>query len=140
MKLSSRKLIRGRGLELNMTTMIDVIFLLLIFFMVSSAFQLTERELASAIQTQSKSSKPKANLEPAVVEFAKSGDSFVYKLGSREIKSHTDLVKILEQFPNKKDGAFVRVDDEVPFGMSAPAVQACYDAGFISVSYVPKTK
>ncbi|MCB0185031.1 MAG: biopolymer transporter ExbD, partial [Caldilineaceae bacterium] len=34
MKLSARKLERGRKVELQMTSMIDVVFLLLIFFMV----------------------------------------------------------------------------------------------------------
>lgn len=142
MKLSSRKLSRSRAVELNMTTMIDVIFLLLIFFMVNSSFHLTEKNLDSSIQTQNKSaSKPKANLEPAIVDIVKaaSGDDFVYKLGTRELKTIEELTNILRQFPNKADGAFVRVSDDAPFGMAAGAIQACYDAEFTTVSYVPKT-
>ena len=42
MKLTSH---RASQLDMQMTSMIDVVFLLLIFFMVTSSFQKTEREL-----------------------------------------------------------------------------------------------
>ena len=53
MRLSSHKLQRETHLELPMTSMIDVVFLLLIFFMTTSAFVKTERELGFGNQSQS---------------------------------------------------------------------------------------
>jgi hypothetical protein len=47
MKLSSHKIERESRLELSMTSMIDVVFLLLIFFMTTSSIHETERELDS---------------------------------------------------------------------------------------------
>ena len=138
MKLSSRKIDRGKAIELSMTSMIDVVFLLLIFFMTASAFIRTERELPSSIRVKKKSAaQAKSDLEPAIVEIVRSGESFVFKLGTREIRSPQELTELLRLFQNKSDGAFVRVSDEAPFGMAAGAIQACKSANFPVVSYVP---
>jgi biopolymer transport protein ExbD len=138
MKLSSRKIQRGKKIELSMTSMIDVVFLLLIFFMTTASFSRTERNLDSAIQVNRQSpSRTPRDLEPAIVAVVASGGQFVYQVGQREITSEYELLNLLRQFENKVDGAFVRVADEVPFRMAAAAIQACKTAGFISVSYVP---
>jgi len=51
--------------------------------------------------------------------------------------SGDELENVLRAFPNKLDGAFVRVSDRAPFRMAATAIQACKDADFVAVSYVP---
>ncbi|HAY79625.1 MAG TPA: hypothetical protein DCY79_07450 [Planctomycetaceae bacterium] len=137
MKLSSRKIERNKHVELTMTSMIDVVFLLLIFFMVFSSFLDTERNLDSAIKVKKSSSANSSDLERAIVEVVRQGDIAIYRVGSRAITDEAELRRILEQFPNKADGAFVRVEDGVPFGMAATAVQACKSADFLAVSYIP---
>ena len=47
MRLTNRR--HGSKLELQMTSMIDCVFLLLIFFMVTSSFNRAERELDTGI-------------------------------------------------------------------------------------------
>jgi biopolymer transport protein ExbD len=136
MKLSSTKA-RGRRIELMMTPMIDVVFQLLIFFMCTAAFVRTERHLDSAIKVRKQAPAAASHLEPAIVEVSRGDAGFAYKLGGRQIASQEELTRILKQFENKIDGAFVRVADEAPFNMAAAAVQACKSAGFLSVSYVP---
>lgn len=138
MRLSSLKLQRESKIELSMTSMIDVVFLLLIFFMTTSSFVKTERNLDSAIKVKQRSASQSANdLEPAIVEVTQGTTGFVYRLGGREITSDSELTDLLKQFENKIDGAFVRVGDEAPFRMAAGAIQACKSAGFASVSYIP---
>ena len=138
MRLTNRKSERGRKVELSMTSMIDVVFLLLIFFMVTSSFIKTERNLDPSIKLRESSTISAArDLEPAIVEVVRSGESFVYRLGGRDLSSTAQLTSLLRQFPNKLDGAFVRVSDEAPFRMTAAAIQACKDAEFALVSYVP---
>ena len=138
MKLSSRKIEREKRIELSMTSMIDVVFLLLIFFMTTASFVKTERQLDSAIRVKNKTAEQAlSDLEPAIVEVVPSGDRFLYKLGTREITSDEELTRVLKSFPNKEDGAFVRVSDGAPFRMAAAAIQACKTAGFETVSYVP---
>ncbi len=137
MKLSSRKVDRESRLTLSMTSMIDVVFLLLIFFMTTAAFVTTERELESNLKIDSKARQSNVDLEPAVVECVLGTGGAVYRLGGREFQSADQLAEVLRQFPNKTDGAFVKVSDDVPYGMAATAVQVCKDAKFVSVSYIP---
>ncbi len=121
-----------------MTSMIDVVFLLLIFFMTTSSFIPTERELDSGIQVENQAAdKAQSDFEPAIIDVVRSGDRFVYRLGSREIATQQELSNVLQQFENKADGAFVRVSDEAPFDLAAAAIQACKTARFSTVSYVP---
>jgi len=137
MKLSSRKIDRGTKVELSMTSMIDVVFLLLIFFMTTASFVKTERNLDANVKNQESSSSAASDLEPAIVDIVRSGSGFVYKVGARELTSPQELTEILRQFPSKLDGAYVKVSDEAPFRMAAAGIQACKDAGFELVSYVP---
>ena len=138
MRLSSRKIGREKSVELSMTSMIDVVFLLLIFFMTAASLIRTERDMETATKVRQKDSKQsQSDLEPAIVEIVKSGPRFVYKIGNREITKLSELRGILAAFDNKSDGAFVRVSDEAPFGMAAAAIHACKVARFLPVSYVP---
>ncbi len=138
MKLSSNKLSRRKTLELNMTPMIDVIFLLLIFFVTTASFRNPEKDLDPAIKLNEKSvTQAKTDFEPAIIEVVPSGGGFVYKMGVREIRSYDELAALLRQFDHKADGAIVRVSDGAPFGMAAGAIQACKSANFFTVSYVP---
>lgn len=137
MKLSSRRSEHRTRLELNMTPMIDMVFLLLIFFITTAAFVAAERHLDSAIQQRQQSGSRASDLEPAVVEIVPAGESFVFKIGARQTGSQDELTSILRQFPNKLDGAYVRVHDDAPFSLAAAAIQACKSADFMAVSYVP---
>ncbi len=135
---SSHKLSRESKIELQMTSMIDVVFLLLIFFMTTSAFVKTERTLSSAIKVNERSaSQSPTDLEPAVIDIVQADGHFVYRLGTRDFDSADELTPVLRQFENKHDGAFVRVSDEAPFSMAAAAIQSSKSAGFVAVSYVP---
>lgn len=138
MRLSSHKIQRGGALDLPMTSMIDVVFLLLIFFMTTTSFLATERNLDSAIQARQRSAQQaQSNLEPAIIEIVESGGRYVYRVGAREMTHERELQELLQHFPNKFDGAFVRVRDGAPFGMAAAAIQSAKSAGFAVVTYVP---
>jgi biopolymer transport protein ExbD len=138
-KLTSRSGRHSSKIELQMTSMIDVVFLLLIFFIVTSSFNKTERELDPAIKVQKTSlNQAASDLAPAIVEIVRGASgSYVYKVGGREMTSAAELTEVLRQFDNKLDGAFVRVEDDAPFQMAADAIQACKNARFSLVYYVP---
>ena len=137
MKLSSRRLERGRHIELSMTSMIDVVFLLLIFFMTTSNFVLTERNLDPAIKVDRGSSSQPSELEPVIVDVVEQDGRYVFRLGTRTVDSTEELTQILKSMPPSGEGAFVRVADGAPFGLAAAAIQACKSADYLQVSYVP---
>lgn len=139
MQLSSRK--SGASVGMQMTSMIDVVFLLLIFFMATSGFTVAERELDPGIKVDKPSStKASSRIEPAIVDIVRGADGYVYKLGGREFTVASDLAAVLRQLENKGEGAFVRTEDGAPFDMAATAIQTCKDAGFVRVNYVPKER
>ena len=137
MRLTNRRTQHGEKIELSMTSMIDVVFLLLIFFMTTASFVKTERQLDSNIKNQDSSSSSASDMEPAIIDIVNSGGRFVFRVGAREILNAEELTGILRQFPSKLDGAYVKVSDEAPFGMVAAAIQSCKDADFTTVTYVP---
>lgn len=136
MRLTSQKLQREKQLELPMTSMIDVVFLLLIFFMTTSAFVKTERELDSGIKVNRAAGSALEDFDPAVIDVIPADSGFVFRIGARDISTQQELTNVLRQFPNR-DAAFVRVSDQVPFDLAAAAIQACKSARFVTVSYVP---
>jgi biopolymer transport protein ExbD len=141
MRLTSRSGKHSGSLELNMTPMIDCVFLLLIFFMTTASFVETERELNPAIKVQKASAQAASDLQPALIEVVRgSAGTFVFRLGGREIETQQELTLVLRQFDNKTQGAFVRVSDDAIFDLPAAAIQAAKDAGFPFVSYVPLEK
>lgn len=135
MKLTSRR--HGSKIELQMTSMIDVVFLLLIFFMVTSSFHKAERELDPAVKVQRAATAATADIAPAMVDVVRGESGFIYRLGGRELTSTEQLTELLAQLDNKLNGAVVRAADDAPFEMAASAVQACKSAGYALVSYVP---
>jgi|RhiMethySRZTD1v2_1073278.scaffolds.fasta_scaffold1495476_2 biopolymer transport protein ExbD len=138
MRLTSRSGKHSGSLELNMTPMIDCVFLLLIFFMTTASFVETERELNPAIKVQKASSRAANDFQPAIIDVIRAaGGVFVFRVGGREIESAQELTLVLRQFDNKSQGAFVRVSDDATFDRPAAAIQAAKDAGFPFVSYVP---
>jgi biopolymer transport protein ExbD len=137
MRLTSRSAKHGSSLDLPLTSMIDVVFLLLIYFLVTTSLIRSEREIESGIKVERRPGSAAGDLAPAVVEVVRGSSGDVYRLGGREFQNIGELRAVLVQFENKLDGAFVRVADDVSFDSAAAAIQACKDAQFVAVSYVP---
>lgn len=139
MRLSRARHRATGSVEVSMTSMIDIVFLLLIFFLVTTSFSKAEKQLRSVIQVQEKSRSESSagRLEPAVVEVILVNNRPTYRVGSRDLASVAELTEVLQAFDNQEEGAFVIVHDGVPFDWTAAALQACRASGFPSVSYVP---
>jgi biopolymer transport protein ExbD len=137
MKLATRRKHRN-GLELSMTSMIDVVFLLLIFFIVTTTFVRPERQIQSAIRVnESRETTDISNLDPAIIEIVRLGPEVVFKIGAIQTNDLDEIKTILRDFDNKSEGAFIRVADNVPFEAAAQAIGVCKASGFPTVSYLP---
>lgn len=120
-----------------LTPMVDVVFLLLIYFLLTTTQSVPESTLSPALQAVAESGSEPRDLEPQVVrvELGASGEA-VFVVGSRSMSTRAELTLVLERLP-KEGGVFVRADGGLPFGPLAEALQACTDAGFIGVTYLP---
>jgi len=127
---------RGGSATLNMSSMIDVTFLLLIYFIVTTVFSPPEDQLTPALKVEQGSSSVETDLEPQIVTVTSNGSQQVYQIGDQTVADRSQLATILVRLPNDP-GIIIRVDDGVTVGFAIAAVQEARDAGFERVTYVP---
>jgi len=129
---------RGLGGEagLPMTSMIDVVFLLLIFFLFTASATAPESDLASVLQRSGKGAA--GDFQPQIVLVERSGEGAVFRLGAHTITDRAELRRLLLELP-RDSGVIVKVANDVSVESAAAALQTCKDAGFVKVSYVPSS-
>lgn len=118
------------------TSFIDVVFLLLIFFLVTATFQREEGRLSSALEAERASGGRSADLLPQIIDVRADDAGPVYTMGERAVRDRDALAVLLRALP-KEPGVFVRVHGSAPVHAVAAALQASRDAGFVKISYVP---
>ena len=118
------------------TSFIDVVFLLLIFFLVTATFQREEGRLSSAREAERASGGSGADLVPQIIDVRADDTGPVFQIGERTMRDRPALEALLRPLP-KDPGVFVRVYGSAPVHAVASALQACRDAGFVRISYVP---
>ena len=106
---------RGEGEEnfsLDLTPLVDVVFLLLIFFMVSTVFIDFKRQVDISLPS-SKSSVPSEDLGPVKVELTIDRQIFLNgeKISLNEFESALSRVSL-----SKKESAIIRADKNLPYG------------------------
>ncbi len=123
---------------LPLTTLIDVVFLLLIFFLVTMRFASPEGRLGSGLQVERQSAAQGTALERQVVWIVpgEGAEGAVFRVGTSELGSAAALEARLRLLERDR-GVFVRPHPDVPVGAIAAAWQACADAGFTDRWYVP---
>jgi biopolymer transport protein ExbD len=138
MRLSRYRPNRATRIELSGTSLIDVVFLLLIFFMTTTTFVSPERQLLPAIHVErSSAGQSSRNIEPLEIRITARDGAGVFLVGTTETPEIALIRPILENWPDKSAGAWIRLAEDAPFGLAALAINACEDAGFRAISMVP---
>ena len=131
---------RRRSLDqvpLNLASMIDVTFLLLIYFMVSTVLAPDERTLETAIKREQEGASPDdRDFRPQRVRVLRDAEGPLWRLGGRVIRDRAELGRVMTDLPTEA-GMVVEVEGGVPVEIAVAALQAARDAGFTEVSYVP---
>jgi biopolymer transport protein ExbD len=121
---------------LPLISLIDVVFLLLVYFLVTSDFSQQERRLPSAVQTEGGGVRS-VRLQPQIVEIAVDGEGVRFTIGQVMVRDKGSLTGVLERLP-REPGVAVRATPDAPVSAIASALQAARDAGFEKRSYVPR--
>ncbi len=116
--------------------MIDVTFLLLIYFLVTTVLTPPEDELNPALQVQEGAGESTDELEPQIVEVIKRGNDEIYIIGSQAIASRVALSEVLSKLPHEP-GLIVKVNGTTSVAFALAAIQEARNAGFEKVTYVP---
>lgn len=133
-----RKPRRSREMiSLNLTSMIDVTFLMLVYFMVTTVLASEEDRLNPTLEAQRDTAVGRtSDFQPQIVECVRLSGGERYELGSQAFETQSALTEALRQLP-KGPGIFIRCHDDVRVGFAIAAVQAARDADFVQVTYVP---
>ena len=96
----------------DLTPLVDVVFLLLIFFMVSTVFINFKRQMDISLPS-SKSSAPSEVIEPVKVELTVDRQIFLNgeKINLEEFESTLSEISV-----SKKKSAIIRADKNLPYG------------------------
>lgn len=120
---------RGRALELfNLTPMIDMVFLLLIFFLVASRFEEAERELKVELPTASEAMPITARPKEIFINIDTDGRYFV---GGRTL-NETELGEHLRAAARNNplsQSVVIRADKRADWDFVARAMNLCVQAG-----------
>lgn len=122
--------------RLPLVALIDVVMLLLIYFVLAGSLTPEETELPASLRTEKAGGKPSDLLPQILIVEPGGGGAAQFRIGERILSDRAALASILKQLP-KEAGVAVKVRPGVDVAAAAAALQACSDGGFTKVSYVP---
>lgn len=141
MRLS--KPISGRSsnaaMNLSTASMIDVVFLLLIFFLVTTSFRMPTRSLVTPIASQSASPDQIATdgIEPVILTIRSQNGEVGYELEGVKTGDAEVIRSVLEKMEPKTAPMFVKVGDGIPFQSATSLISMCRSCGHDSVAWFP---
>ncbi len=120
---------RGRAVVINVTSLIDVMFLLVIFFTVSSTFK---NEPAIQLSLPRSSSAEEVTVTPAVVYLTSAGDVYV----NEEAVPREQLFQHLRGLSasSTEDRIVLRADQDANHGQVVELIDLIKESGFRRVS------
>ena len=119
--------------SIPMAPMIDVVFLLLIFFIVTWQFSREEMDLDIAVPTQEEGGDPKRVLGEIILNVRADGSVIIW--GER--KSRPELTQILTNIARQHENQPVRLrgDAKTDFQTIVEVVDTCQKAGIWNISF-----
>ncbi len=126
---------RSRGLGFNITPMIDITFLLVIFFLVASHWSRQEIDVELNLPTAQSGREPIDDQTPRVtVNVLADGATM---LGGQHVE-RDELAARLRVENAKHDGGLevrLRADRDTPFAHIEPVLKTCADAGITNANF-----
>src|SRR5262245_47958298 len=126
---------RRIGISIDMTPMVDVAFLLLIFFMTTTQFKPPEKDKITLPESNSESKSPESDIitiavtaRPTVrVVYRQSGEEVTREVNPETVKQDLPLILSNARAANPAARMIVKMDKDAPYGVMAdlmPALQA----------------
>jgi biopolymer transport protein ExbD len=131
---------RRQPIGVNMTPMIDVVFLLIVFFLLSTHFVQQESHLELNLPTAATGHEPSADSPPRVtINILPDGQIL---LGSSEARPD-EIAHRLQYEREHTSGDLevrIRADRTLPYGAVEPILLACAQAGIWNVTFAVHQK
>lgn len=122
--------------RLPLVALIDVVFFLLIYFVIAGTMAGEEAQQASSLRADKQGKGKGADLAPQVILIEPGATGRArFRIGERSMDTRDALTAVLKQLP-RENGVFIRVSSGVTVESVSAAMQASADAGFTKVNYV----
>jgi biopolymer transport protein ExbD len=131
MKLSGER--RNLDVEINLTSLIDVVFLLLIFFMVTTTF---ERQARLRIELPEASDEPSV-VQTQAIEIAISADGRFYVNANEVVNTRIETLRqaiARAAGDDREQSITIRADARTPHQAVVTAMDAVNRLGFVNLS------
>lgn len=131
------------GVDLVMTPMIDVVFLLLVFFLWTASFQVieymlpTELSLPAGQAPRQQTPDPSWDFEPVVIQLLWLKEEPVYLVNETRVESLVNIEQTLAAIAkiNPDNPVIIDPDPDVPFGFVVDVYDSSRLAGFNQVQF-----
>jgi biopolymer transport protein ExbD len=123
-------------LRLPLIALIDVILFLLIYFLYAGSLAAEEAQLASSLRSRNAEGGGAFDLEPQILTVDVVDGKAVFRIGDLQFSDRLSLTETLRKI-SIEAGITLRVSDRASVEAAAAASQACHDAGFRKISYLP---
>jgi len=138
----------NRRIDVTMTPMIDIVFLLLIFFLCTASFQIVEKVLPTPLSTSGTAELPQeiepelAELEEVVIQLRWTAGQPTWVINERVYASIDDVRQTLTALAGLQADLPVILDvaDEAPLGAVVDLYDICRLAGFEKVQFAASIK
>lgn len=138
MKFSSRQ---PEAAGMQLAPMIDIVFLLLIFFIVTWKYNQSERELNVSVPTAEEGTELNRSKGEIIINVLKDGIIKVEGIEVDLVQLQQRLKAIAEQFENQP--VRIRGDGEVAYQRIVEVIDTCQKSGIWNISFAtqrPKTE
>ena len=134
---------RRIGISIDMTPMVDVAFLLLIFFMCTTQFKPPEKDKITLPESNSEAKSPESEIITIAVTppkpeyggqshlrviYRKGGEEVQQELAPQEVPTHLGTILSNARSANPSARMIVKMDKDAPYGIMADMMQALQDA------------
>lgn len=127
---------RPQSLQLSTPGMIDIVFLLLIFFLVNASYRPNEKQVETQTTDPNRASA-RSDVQPLEIRITVSGQAINFEVAGRMFGSLPDLSQWLRQWPAKDQPVIISNSPTCPVGVVIRTINQSRVAGFESVSHSP---
>lgn len=142
MRLSKRSKSRRASAPLALTSasMIDVVFLLLIFFLVTTTFRTPTHSLVTPIiaKTNFQNEAVNNDTEQVTLAIRSQAGQIGYELGDLSTSDLSQLSELLKNVKPTSTQILVSVSDGIPFQTAVSVFDLCRSCGHETAAWLPK--
>jgi len=127
---------RPQSLQLSTPGMIDIVFLLLIFFLVNASYRPNEKQVETQTTDPNKASA-RSEIQPLEIKVTSTGQGASFEVAGRTFRSLDELGDWLGQWPAKDQPVVISNSSSCPVGIVIKTINQSRESGFKSVSHNP---